>query len=102
MCGFQKRSPPSFEKLLSEHSKHLRSPQALATLDTLLLRGVVTLLEASLATSTLFLYVPFKILNLLVSDRRYHRVKLDSEGEKCAVTGQGKKSLVERTNPLNA
>ena len=43
--------------------------------------------------SILLLYMPFKILNLLVSDRRRQRVKLDSEGEKCAVMGQGEKKF---------
>lgn len=34
---------------------------------------------------TLFLYMPFKILTLLVSDRWHPRMELGSESEECAL-----------------
>lgn len=107
-CDFQKLSPPSFEKLFSALPKLLRSPQALATLNTLILWefGHLFISPLSAHMCTLFLYMCFNILNLLVSDRRLQRVESDSEGEKFwrwqKWWGGGKRSLVERISPLNA
>ena len=98
-----KSSPHLHLKSCSQHfpssSDHLR-PWSLWIL--WFLWGFCHLFISTLSAlmCTLFLYMCFKILNRLVSDRRLQRVESDSEGEKFwrweKWWGGGKRSLVER------